>query len=484
MASAELVILYAVNKGHRETLSTKAIKNRLNRAFWSFTGHTCKWVICDHLQEIEDAFEDGDAPITLAFLPEAYAKKMQDLRRISSAILPGLSRLEIIPDGTCHNLDVFFEGLRPILPVSMRVADDWHKFHINIDLWGGGMMMRDWILKKRNVQIDDVPTSTEHAMHPDRKDCVVITSPAPPFSVIFTNKNVEATIGFTFHDLAGESLKCLQGPATDLSDVLRFMQSIKKEHAAKETFLNYQRDKSPVHLTSRVSALTESGDPRDEIMGLVALMSVSAVENADPAATAESATTAMPAGLDQSSRSIEPFPLLHAVDYGSQPTTSSASSAGEPANKKLKLLSLPDQQLGIHPQIYPSFFKPDAIIVTLKNRPFSIVHVNKAWETLCKYTSNDVIGKDPSVLQGQETDFALVQSTVACAQAGNVATMLVKNYKKGEAQHFMNQVTIAEIPNSPFMIARLVEKTGQKEGTRCGLECTADTCDRHGEHVT
>ena len=110
-------------------------------------------------------------------------------------------------------------------------------------------------------------------------------------------------------------------------------------------------------------------------------------------------------------------------------------------------------------KLFPQFPNDDAIIVTLNQAPFPVVYVNEPWVELCKYTSEDVLGRDCAFLQGPATDKNLVKQTVKlAARSGGVpAKMVVNNYKKRAGLPFRNEVTLAQVPNSPFMVARLKE---------------------------
>jgi hypothetical protein len=54
--------------------------------------------------------------------------------------------------------------------------------------------MSDWKLQQQSVYIDDTPVSMEHAMHPKRTECVVLTDGATPYSVFFVNYKYDINI--------------------------------------------------------------------------------------------------------------------------------------------------------------------------------------------------------------------------------------------------------------------------------------------------
>jgi hypothetical protein len=447
-SNGPLKFLYVVNKGHRETLSTAAIKQKLKRAFWTFTREDSEWVVCDSIEDVVEVTADLHAcdaanQIAMAFVPAEYTERLQELKDISPALMPGLNQISTTPDGTIHHLDVFLEALRPVLPSIMQVYDNWHNYHVSINLWCGGLSMSDWKLQLQNIGIDDTPISMEHAMHPKRTDCVVLTDGKTPFSVLFVNTIFSEKMGFSFQDLVGDSLQILQGEATDRNEVQRFMAEIGQTNASKATFVNYLADKTAVSNSVTVSPIFNAAN---EVQALNAMMKIQPIEVVDSLMNPER-------GAEQMGEVAHP-----------------------PVKKKTKQELAPLPKVDEHFKLYPSLRNAEAIIVTLKTRPFPIVYVNGPWETLCKFSSDDVVGKQCDILQGPETDLSLVRQTVARAEAGEVATMLVKNYKQGCDHHFRNQVTLANIPNTPFMIARLIEKgiSGEASGGEIMDICVRD----------
>lgn len=91
-----------------------------------------------------------------------------------------------------------------------------------------------------------------------------------------------------------------------------------------------------------------------------------------------------------------------------------------------------------------ALLSPHACVVTRTTSPHTIVAVNAAWEKLCGYQSNEVIGKSLSILQGNDTNTALANATIEHANAESWVDMYVRNYKKsGEA--FTNHVSLKEV---------------------------------------
>lgn len=83
-----------------------------------------------------------------------------------------------------------------------------------------------------------------------------------------------------------------------------------------------------------------------------------------------------------------------------------------------------------------------AIVVTETERPFRIVHVNRAWEKLCGYAFAEAYGNTFQMLQGEETNVSAITSMLSPLlnenqESGTVLT----NYTKGK-QRFRNRIRV------------------------------------------
>ena len=78
------------------------------------------------------------------------------------------------------------------------------------------------------------------------------------------------------------------------------------------------------------------------------------------------------------------------------------------------------------------------MVMTLAERPYTIVQVNKLWEQMTGYTAEDVVGKASCrVLQGQETDHQVVNSLMNEIRYKRPASAMILNYSR-EGKAFRN----------------------------------------------
>ena len=84
-----------------------------------------------------------------------------------------------------------------------------------------------------------------------------------------------------------------------------------------------------------------------------------------------------------------------------------------------------------------------AIVVTEPRRPFRIVYVNAAWESLCGYASDEALGATCAILQGPLTNRASAAAfTQHVETTGGPASMIVNNYRKCGALFLNSIVTL------------------------------------------
>mmetsp|Transcript_102394 Transcript_102394/g.141560 ORF Transcript_102394/g.141560 Transcript_102394/m.141560 type:complete len:206 (-) Transcript_102394:291-908(-) len=88
----------------------------------------------------------------------------------------------------------------------------------------------------------------------------------------------------------------------------------------------------------------------------------------------------------------------------------------------------------------------DAVVLTEARPPYAITHVNAPWCKMCGYTQEEVEGQTNSILQGPETDEALLADLMASVRRGEPSSATLINYKKG-GKRFVNQVSIAPVYN-------------------------------------
>jgi PAS domain S-box-containing protein len=87
---------------------------------------------------------------------------------------------------------------------------------------------------------------------------------------------------------------------------------------------------------------------------------------------------------------------------------------------------------------------------------FNMIGCNKAWENLCGFAECEIIGKDSSVLQGPDTNFAGLHDAVSrlfeVEQKVNVVTT---NYRK-DGSKFTNFLTLAPLKDASGKMTHFV----------------------------
>ncbi len=73
---------------------------------------------------------------------------------------------------------------------------------------------------------------------------------------------------------------------------------------------------------------------------------------------------------------------------------------------------------------------PAALVITEAVQPFLIVRVNRAWELLCGYEEEEVVGRSFRFLQGAETDQSLLDLLVQGIRRGENVSLVINNYHK------------------------------------------------------
>jgi PAS domain S-box-containing protein len=75
-----------------------------------------------------------------------------------------------------------------------------------------------------------------------------------------------------------------------------------------------------------------------------------------------------------------------------------------------------------------SFAEPE--MLTKATPPFNIIHVNAAWTNLCGYSNAEVIGKPPTILQGENTNTCAAWAFARRLQSHGQATVTLSNRTK------------------------------------------------------
>ena len=77
----------------------------------------------------------------------------------------------------------------------------------------------------------EAPSHAALARPSNSTEPAVVCKSTPPYAVVYANHAWERLCGFTSAEMLGCSLKCLQGPATKMSDIETLMESVRKREA-------------------------------------------------------------------------------------------------------------------------------------------------------------------------------------------------------------------------------------------------------------
>ena len=89
-----------------------------------------------------------------------------------------------------------------------------------------------------------------------------------------------------------------------------------------------------------------------------------------------------------------------------------------------------------------------AIVVTEASGSFNMIGCNKAWENLCGYAECEIVGKDSSILQGPDTNYAGLHEAVGRLFEGESKVNVVStNYRK-DGSKFTNFMTISPLKDA------------------------------------
>lgn len=75
---------------------------------------------------------------------------------------------------------------------------------------------------------------------------------------------------------------------------------------------------------------------------------------------------------------------------------------------------------------------------------YPLVYVNDAWEEMTGYDREEVLGRNPRILQGPETDDEATQSVAAAIDNETATTVELRNYRR-DGMPFWNELTVAPI---------------------------------------
>jgi len=338
----------------------------------------------------------------------------------------------------------------------------------------------------------------------------VITRGSPPFSILHTNKAWSTLTGYKFAEVVNRSTSFLQGPETERDQLLKLQVACQQGQHAKVRVLNYTKEGEPFVNSLEVHPLRDAegvlthwcGVLRGEkapkftktLMREAAVQPSSSSSSSRSSAGATSSATPMPAAATAArggsrraaaqqqlmlpdpelmplrpqpagapssallpSQGLLPTPLQHLMlqqqtmlQQRAVPLQHQMPRVGEtrPANATpAQNLHRPKRQKGAKVRVADALNNTsDAVVMTQPFPPYKITHVNQPWIEMCGYTQEDVEGRTNALLQGPETDTALVADLMSCVSRGESASAAVYNYRKS-GEKFLNQVQVTPVYN-------------------------------------
>jgi len=421
--------LFGLDQETSERLDIDQVLAMLDKATWSYFRTTYEWEIFDDKAESLISAIDCD----LAFVPKDWAEF-----KTQSCPVHFIANYETLTIDTF--LSVIQARIHPRLLSAGDTADlveNYYDFFTNMTVLQvpGGLSTRDWLLQKEGIEIDDKPVNLQHAMHPARKNPTAVTSAEHPFSLVYTNRRFKEVTEYDNDTPYSTSLGFLQGPSTSRKDVDRLMTSLQAaEQSADVTLVNYTRSLKSFKNRVRVSPVGSGTSSAARLPYLVSVMDII--------------------------RECEPGELDCHKLQRSEAARACKRLKSERDTPEVCPTSTPTENMPINPvPVVDSKSSDEAIIVTLAKYPFTIVHVNHAWEELCHYKADEVVGLQCSILQGPLTDKAAVKDVCDKLMAGDGSPQVlrIKNYKKNDSKHFLNELTLTREKESEYVVGRLRE---------------------------
>lgn len=89
-------------------------------------------------------------------------------------------------------------------------------------------------------------------------------------------------------------------------------------------------------------------------------------------------------------------------------------------------------------------YQEEALVITEPLSPFNILYVNNTWTDVCGFSSDEVIGKSLSFIQGPLTDITILKNMMEFVKSGSGVVGNLVNYQKN-GKPFYNRLRISHI---------------------------------------
>jgi len=251
-------------------------------------------------------------------------------------------------------------------------------------------------------------------------DCRVVTLADPPYAILHTNRAWSRLTGFKFTEIANRSNHFLQGPHTERDALEQLRDAVRAGKHTKVRIVNYTKSGEPFYNTLECFPLSDRQGNVTHYCGVL-----DGEPCSDPA-------------IPKVDRTLDPVllaPKLESMDDKAEASEGEAVAVHRP--KRLRRHMTMSEALSN---------TTDAIVMTQAHPPHKITHVNQPWCEMCGYTLEEVEGLTNSILQGPETDQALLNDLMSSVRRGESSSATLVNYKKGGVK-FVNQVQVMPVYN-------------------------------------
>jgi len=272
----------------------------------------------------------------------------------------------------------------------------------------------------------------------------VITVATSPWKIVHTNKAWHDVTGYKFTEIANMTNSFLQGPDTERETERELAHALQNGRHAKVRLLNYTKAGEPFFNTLECFPLRDPNGRLTHYCGVL---------------------RGEPAGDAYARRPI-PSPLLGPTPASYEPTHEPrvADEAGISRNVTVEAPYRPKRQRGQHVRLSEALNNStDAVVMTQAHHPFAITHVNQPWCVMCGYTQEEVEGVPNSILQGPETDQAILNDLMSSVERGESTSATLVNYKKGGVR-FVNQVTVTPVYNDEDELEQFMAMLHEVDG--------------------
>ena len=277
------------------------------------------------------------------------------------------------------------------------------------------------------------PSRTLPPCHPSPRPAPAHGRPRPPSAAWH-----HAT-GYKFTEVANQTSAFLQGPETERDSERGLVRALRDEQHTRVRLLNYDKAGEPFFNTVECFPL------RDTEGNLTHFCGVLACEPAGPGYL----------------RRTTPPPLLQ------QPPVTSCLESEEGISRRSTReapVRRPKRQRGHQVRLAEALNNTsDAVVMTQPHHPYAITHVNQPWCDMCGYTQEEVEGLPNSILQGPETDQALLQDLMLSVQRGEPTSATLVNYKK-DGKRFVNQVSVTPVYNDEDELEQFMAMLHEVDG--------------------